>query len=332
MKISIRLLLIYFLFVHSSNAEFDPGKAGFNILVNNEIYPYEKFATYVLPEEHLGICINASYPENYEIIAEAGVLDFLDHCRWIWTAPAKRGLTSLLIKEKNNRDSMQLNVFLMTPANQMKNGRIEGIEIGSYPKTLDTSPLYQHPDGFIKVTAENQSTPVSPHFVLGQFVTPADNQFPKFIVLRERLLLKLEALVERLNDRDHEVESLSVIAGYMTPAYNKSIGGSLNSRHIYGGAAAIIIDTDEDGLMDDLDGNGMVDDLDGQLLFNIINALYSEPGKEYLRGGLFLHKKTPKRGPYVMLDARGYRKRWTNDSVTPTLPEHLKPKHKREFN
>ena len=33
----------------------------------------------------------------------------------------------------------------------------------------------------------------------------------------------------------------------------------------------------------------------------------------------------------LMMDARGFRKRWENDSEVPELPESLRPKHKRQF-
>ena len=117
----------------------------------------------------------------------------------------------------------------------------------------------------------------------------------------------------------------------MTPDYNASIGGPVHSRHIYGGAATIILDRDADGQMDDLDKNGSVDDADGAILFSIINDLYSEPGKEYLQGGLYLYSTTSRHGPFIMLDARGYRKRWNKENNLPDLPGNLVPKNKRQF-
>ena len=197
MKLKLKLLIFIFtclLSVQSSFAEFDHGKAGFSLTIVNETYPYREFATYVLPKEHIGLCINAADPAQYEILADNGELIFIADCRWTWIAPAKTGITHLKINNKTNTDSISLSVFVMTPAVKMKKGMINGVKIGVYPEPIDNSLLYQKPDGFIKVTAELVTTPVSPHFVLGQFVTPLDKKFPKHIVLRERLLLKLESL------------------------------------------------------------------------------------------------------------------------------------------
>lgn len=322
--------LLSFLVAGNCAAQFNSGRASISVSINNEIYPYQEFATYVLPQEHLGICLMTDDLLEFEVTATSGALDHIEDCRWIWTAPATEGLTEIHIV-RGPRDVMKINVFVMTPGNRLISGKIDNVEIGTYPRPLENSPLYQRPDGFIRVTRDNIDTPVSPHFVLGQLVTPLDDSFPKYMVLRERLLLKLEVLMERLYARGIEAGSLSVVAGYMTPAYNASIGGPVQNRHIYGGAATVIVDRDADGRMDDLNGDGTLDHFDGQFLFDIIDELYSEPGKEYLRGGLFLYNNVDNRGPMVMLDARGFRKRWPNGSELMRIPENLRPKHRRQF-
>lgn len=120
--------------------------------------------------------------------------------------------------------------------------------------------------------------PVSPHFVLGQFVSDRSDAFPKYIVLRERLLLKLEALLERVN-RTHRADSFSILSAYRTPVRNEAVRGAAYSRHIYGGAAAIIVDrAPADGIMDDLDGDGAITKGDADLLFEIADSLFRETG------------------------------------------------------
>lgn len=312
----------------TSFAQYDAGRAGISISVNNEVYPYRVFGTYVLPDEHLGLCLLAEDLGGLQVTAASGDIDFIDDCRWLWTADSETELTRMSVT-RGTEELIALNVFVMTPASELQGGRLEGALIGNYPPPLEDSPIYLPPDGFIHVTEANIDTPVSPNFVLGQFLTESGGEYPSYIVLRERLLLKLEALLERLNERGIAAESLSVLAAYMTPAYNSSLGGSPHSRHIYGGAATIIVDRDADGRMDDLDGNGVLDNRDGQFLFDLIDELYSEPGREYLRGGLFLYRGDA--GPAVMIDARGFRKRWTNEAEAPPIPDNLRPKHKREF-
>ncbi|MEQ8955030.1 MAG: hypothetical protein RL120_12940 [Gammaproteobacteria bacterium] len=325
------VLLLLLFHCTTAGAQFDAGRAELAISVNNEIYPYRVFATYVLPAEHLGLCLLTENPANYVVVAEDGVLDRLEDCRWIWTAPDEPGLYQVRVLNTAATEVMSLNVFVMLPAYRLAAGQIDDYVIGDYPVPLDDSPLYQPPDGYIRVTADVLNTQLSPNFELGQFVSPLDENFPKYVVLRERLLLKLEALLERLNERGIVAQSLSVIAGYYPPEYNRRIGGQMYNRHIYGGAATIIVDRDGDGVMDDLDGNGSEDPADGLFLFELIDELYQEPGKEYLSGGLFLYGASADRGASIMIDARGFRRRWQNPSEVPPLPEELRPKHKRDF-
>lgn len=324
------LLILVSLCATAANADFDAGRAPLSISINNEVYPYREFATYVLPEEHLGICLVTDQPEQYQVVATNGELDFINGCRWLWTASESSGISLLRILD-DGQEVMKVTVIVMRPSSTVQNGRIGNADIGEYPEPIEDRAIYQKPDGFIEVNADMLDLRVSPHFVLGQFVTILDNNFPKYIVLRERLLLKLEAIMERLNERGIETESLGVINGYITPSYNAAINGPPDNRHMYGGAATIIVDRDNDGRMDDLDGNGLVDNRDGQELFDLIDELYSEPGREYLRGGLFLYRGDAQRGPSVMVDARGFRVRWPNSSETPPLPDELQSKHRRQF-
>jgi len=306
------------------------GRASISVIVNDEIYPYREFATYVLPAENLDICILTPERDQFQVVTNSGELDQLSGCRWIWTAPDETGLYEITILN-GSEIAMSLNVFVMVPASQMVNGKIGDFEIGTYPAPLEDSPLYLPPDGFIRVSEELLGTVLSPHFNLGQFITPLDGRYPKYVVLRERLLLKLEATLSELNRIGIAAESLGIITGYMTPAFNASIGGETYNRQIYGGGATLIVDINNDGVMDDLDGNGVLDRDDGELLFTIIDELFTLPGKEYLSGGLYLYDREDNLGTAIGLDVRGFRNRWSNDREFPPLPVELRAKHKRQF-
>lgn len=312
-----------------SLGQVDSDRTGFSVVVNNEIYPYREFAVYVLPSEHLDICVVAANIQPFELTASAGELDYVSSCRWIWTAPEEAGLQTVKIL-RDGELAMALNVFVMVPASSIEDGYIGRYEIGVYPPPLEFSPIYLPPDGYIEVTEEMLSIPVSPNFRLGQFVTPLEGEFPKYIALRERLILKLETLLDALNTDGVSADSLSIVSAYMTPAYNAEIGGQEHHRQIYGGGATIIVDRDGDGKMDDIDGNGVLDDADGVRLFDFVDELFSIPGKEYLRGGLYLYRGVSS-GTALMMDARGFRKRWPNDGEVPPLPENLRAKHSRQF-
>jgi hypothetical protein len=48
--------------------------------------------------------------------------------------------------------------------------------------------------------------------------------YPKYLVLRERLLLKLEMLLEEAARAGLPVTTFQIMSGYRTPYYNRSIG------------------------------------------------------------------------------------------------------------
>ena len=80
-----------------------------------------------------------------------------------------------------------------------RRGHVDGFRVGRYERRpLRGDPNYARPAGFVEVTEANQGTLVAPHFTLGQFVSKQTGGFPKYLVLRERLLLKLEMLLEEV--------------------------------------------------------------------------------------------------------------------------------------
>lgn len=155
--------------------------------------------------------------------------------------------------------------------------------------------------------------------MLGQFLCKQDGGYPKYLVLRERLLLKLEYLLEMVHRKGYAAETFAVLSGFRTPFYNHAIRNVKYSRHQWGGAADIFIDVDpQDGVMDDLDGNGKVDVDDALLFYKLIDA---EPGKreyEPFIGGLGLYGTTTAHGPFVHVDARGFRARWGAEAAQPS--------------
>jgi len=110
------------------------------------------------------------------------------------------------------------------------------------------------------VTEENQDTMVSPHFTLKQFACNQDSGFPKYLVLRERLVLKLEDILEKVNKHAYRCDTFHIMSGYRTPYYNELNGNVKHSMHLWGGAADIFIDeSPKDGMMDDLNKDGRID-------------------------------------------------------------------------
>lgn len=107
---------------------------------------------------------------------------------------------------------MRLNIFVMVPFNSVEKGRLNGCYIGHYPEIpYNYSHKYKNPAGFIEMTEQNQDEWVAPHFQLKQFICKQSGGFPKYIILEERLLLKLELILETLNARGIYSKTLTII-------------------------------------------------------------------------------------------------------------------------
>jgi len=99
-------------------------------------------------------------------------------------------------------------------------------------------------------------------------------------------------------------------AGFRTPAYNRAIGNAtVYSRHLWGDAADIFVDRDGDGEMDDPNGDGRSSVADARALSALVERV--EAGDAALRpGGMGVYRRNATHGPFVHVDARGYRARW----------------------
>lgn len=293
--------------------EFDPGKAGFSIRFKAETSPYRVIAAFVLPEEELEIEAMATGSGfAYEAAAEAGVLVRQAPNRWIFRSPGGSGVYPITVRQLEPADSIRLNVFVMVPFTAIEGEYLNGYRIGSYPdRPLRGLAIYKKPRGFIEVTPQNRDTPLSPHFKLSQFLCKQASDWPKYVVLQERLLLKLERILEVANQRGYQAGTLTVMSGYRTPYYNRAIGNVRYSRHVWGGAADIYIDeSPRDGMMDDLNHDGRIDYRDAGVLYQLVDEMYGQPWYAPFVGGLGRYKKTANHGPFVHVDVRGFRARW----------------------
>ncbi|MGQ0646638.1 MAG: hypothetical protein ACT4P7_03645 [Gemmatimonadaceae bacterium] len=190
-------------------------------------------------------------------------------------------------------------------------GRLGSYRLGSWPaERRGEGPV---PDGFIEVTPDNQDTPVSQHFRLRDFLTHDQvGVWPKYLVLREPLVDKLELIISDLEERGINVETVRVMSGFRTPQYNatgvRRGGRAKDSRHQYGDAADIFIDNDGNGRMDDLNRDGRVDLRDTKVILESVERV--ERAHPDLAGGAGLYRSTRSHGPFVHVDVRGTRARW----------------------
>ena len=310
---SVRALLVVSVLLGTQTGvaeTFDPGIAGFEIGIRGQRNPYRVLGLFARPDETVELELPGA--EFVAFDSDGAKTGARQTDRLLnWTAPSRPGLVSLEIRRIGEDQGMTLNVFVLVPSERVQGGRLGGYRIDTYPaRPLRGLERYRAPAGFVEVTPENGETPLSPHFRLKQFLCKQEGGPPRYVVLHERLLLKLELVLQAVNERGFRAETLHVMSGYRTPFYNRAIGNVQYSRHVYGDGADLFVDSSpRDGVMDDLDGNGTIDVRDAKLLFEIVDGL-EEGDEAQLVGGLAAYPATAAHGPFVHLDVRGYRARW----------------------
>ena len=204
----------------------------------------------------------------------------------------------------------------LKPWVEKRGAYVNTYHVGSWPgERRNMSTNYDNPVGFIEVTPENMDLRLSTHFTLRSFIThDQDNVWPKYVVMREELLDKLELVLSVLEMQNVPVRNVVVLSGFRTPQYNRRAtfeGGAYASRHQYGDAADIIIDSDGNGRMDDLNRDGVVNFRDT----DVINRAVEEVERRHpdLVGGLGLYRAMGPSGPFAHIDVRGTKARWTNN-------------------
>ncbi len=208
-----------------------------------------------------------------------------------------------------------LTVLPMVPFGDKVRGHVGLYRMGYWPgeKRTAHSEAYVNPLGFLQITPENQDLYVSEHFRLRDFLTKDQaNVWPKYLVLREALIDKLELTMDELRAMGYPVTHLTVMSGFRHPAYNQQGvgrgGRAQDSRHQFGDAADVFADNDRDGMLDDLDGDGRVTIRDGNLIVQAVKRVESKfPA---LTGGMGRYHATHAHGPFVHLDVRGNAARW----------------------
>ncbi|HEX5759715.1 MAG TPA: D-Ala-D-Ala carboxypeptidase family metallohydrolase [Thermoanaerobaculia bacterium] len=293
---------------------WQPDRAGFTVLFRGEATHHTLLGVFVLPGETLPLEVARQDlgAGSYALEAPAGTaVEPAGAAAWRWTAPAASGLYPITIHQRPSGRTMTLNVFVMVPASEAKRGEINGYRLGSYPaEPFRDLPEYLPPRGFIEVTEALRDARVAPHFTLAQFLCRQESGFPKYVALRERLVLKLEMILEAVNASGNPADTLHIQSGYRTPHHNHTRSRGRYSRHIYGDAADLFVDQDRNGRMDDLDGNGRLGNGDADALRWIVEGIDDRPTLAEYVGGLGFYRGTHSHGPYLHVDTRGYVARW----------------------
>jgi hypothetical protein len=285
----------------------------FAIAFRGNTFAFSDVSAFVMPDATVTFDAVGGPPGRYTLTARDGVLVPTSARRWRWTAPSTPGLYTLRIEDPLKEHTVTLRAFVMVPAKGMRGGYLNGYQIGEYPPPpAGNRSIYAPPPGFIEVTKDNEDTRLSPHFRLKQFLCKQEprGQYPKYVVLQERLLLKLEAILSTVNTLGVDADTLNVMSAYRTPFYNHLIGDVRYSMHQWGSAADIFVDTKRKDQMDDLNRDDVVDAGDARFLYDIIEQLLATPEYRRLEGGMGWYPATAAHPPFVHVDVRGARARW----------------------
>jgi uncharacterized protein YcbK (DUF882 family) len=212
---------------------------------------------------------------------------------------------------RQGADSFAL--ITLMPFAEKRGGLVNGYRLGEWPaERWLMARNYFNPDGFVEVMPSNASLALSRHFVLGDFVThDQQSRWPKYVVLEEKLIDKLELVLRELVQAGHRADRVVVLSGFRAPYYNERGSGegmARASRHQYGDAADIIIDSNGDGQMDDLNGDRRLDLRDVGPITSAIERI-EQQYPEFV-GGLGTYSAMGPRGPFAHVDVRGTSARW----------------------
>ncbi|HCO44666.1 D-Ala-D-Ala carboxypeptidase family metallohydrolase [Immundisolibacter sp.] len=261
------------------------------------------------PGEALELRVVDGAGAHFALDAGAGTVQRLASQHWRWTAPGKPGGYTLEIR-RGDGAAMRFTALVAMPRQALRGGALNGYLIGDYPQHPGRLAVYQPPRDFVEINERTADLPLTPSLTLGQFVCKQKARGPRYVALRERLPLALEAALERFARAGIAASGLTVMSGFRTPHYNRRLGSSRFSRHQWGDAADVFIDEDGDGVMDDLDGNGRHDRGDAELLVQILEAAQADPQWQRFTGGLSAYSPNAYHGAFVHLDTRGFKARW----------------------
>ena len=315
LKVTLIGIAFVFILAHlkSQAISFSPEKASFAVKFKDEISSYRTMSVFVLPEELVTFEVLSSAPgDGYLLESSTGSSSKLSHKKWRWEAPQETGIYPVRIVNEESGETVTLNVLVMVPYRYLQGEYLNGYRIGSYSSVpFKRLSIYKPPPGFIEVTKENEDILLSPHFRLKQFLCKQEGDYPKYVVIKEILLLKLELILEKMNEKGYHCETFHIMSGYRTPYYNQAIGNVKYSRHLYGDAADIFIDqSPQDEVMDDLNKDGKIDHQDAEVIHEIIDQMYGKPWYTLFLGGLAAYAETQSHGPFVHVDTRGFHARW----------------------
>ena len=192
---------------------------------------------------------------------------------------------------------------VMVPFSAKLGTTLNGYRIGTYVAERLGSRAEQAPPGFVEIAEVHADLPLTKHLRMSDFLSHDEQErWPRYAALDVRLLDKIELVVAemgRLSGRGNDAPvALDVHSGFRTPFHNRRVNrAARDSRHQYGDAADIAIDSN---------GDGRISFADTRLVARAVEAV--EQAHPDLVGGMGLYNRGG--ASYVHIDARGRRARW----------------------
>ncbi len=297
----LSILLVIFMPRTALASGFSPELAPFSVVVGGEELSHKISSLFVLPNDLL---VFEPTVEKVRCIADEGVFISRTNSECRWQAPSKPG--AYLLTLRHTLGEIKVQTFVMVPSARLQDGLLNGYRIGSYPSPggVRNKETYSPPRGFIEVTAATENLAVSPHFTLGQFLCKQESGYPKYLVLKEKLLSKLEQVLEEANRNGLRTDTFFVMSGYRTPHYNKLIDNVRFSRHMFGDAADIFIPHSSP---EHYSTHGYSE---VSLLNRLVGLLEQKPLFKKFIGGRGVYRATSNHPPFMHVDVRGWPAQW----------------------
>ncbi|HOX08375.1 MAG TPA: D-Ala-D-Ala carboxypeptidase family metallohydrolase [Planctomycetota bacterium] len=197
--------------------------------------------------------------------------------------------------------------------------------LGTYPNPADSKSRlvrehrsdYEPPRYFLKLDKTSEKLQLAPHLLAGQMVSfievnraKTDRRHTSWFPPNRPLIEKLERLSRELAAGGVKFRRLVINSGFRTPVHNRGVQGGVNSRHIFGDAADVMIDEDGDDRMDDINRDGVCDYRDALVIAQALRKL-ELAGKVKPGGiGVYGYDTTESCAAFVHMDSRGFITRW----------------------
>lgn len=238
----------------------------------------------------------------------------------------------------SNSKSLQFTIMTAIIDTNTEDGEIvfagETYIIGKYPvipksgKTFYFKERYTHPKYFFIWDASLENFPISKNMVYSDLVIKPDAEKPdqprppratKVFTLSYETLINFDKIID-ITKQNTNFKKVTILSYYRTPEYNRSIGASSFSRHIYGDGIDWFIDENPlNDEMDDLNQDGKITKEDGKPFVQAIIDLVGERKIDPCGTGVYFTKK----GASLHYDSRGHLARWGaseewwNDKILP---------------